>query len=74
MDWTIGFIGVTVKITLNYNQYRTIADLPTFQFTVARALGFSVSTSRILARDVNAETITSNHYEVFLSFLGRPAP
>jgi hypothetical protein len=36
------------------------------QFTVAPALGFSVSTSRLLTTDVNIETITSNHYEVFL--------
>jgi hypothetical protein len=36
--------------------------LHTFQFTVAHALGFSVSTSRLLTTD-----ITSNHHEVFLS-------
>jgi hypothetical protein len=37
-----------------------------FQFTAARALGFSVSTSCLLAMDLNTDTITSNHYEVFL--------
>jgi hypothetical protein len=37
-------------ISLNYNQYNSylqaIADLHTFEFTAAHALGFSVSTSR----------------------------
>jgi hypothetical protein len=40
-----------------------------FQFTVAHAVGFPVFTSRLLATDLNTETITSNHYEVFLAFL-----
>jgi hypothetical protein len=39
-----------------------------FQLTVAHALGFLVSNSRILPTDLNTGTITSNHYE-FLSFL-----
>jgi hypothetical protein len=63
-----GFIGTSVTASLNYNQYSTIADLHTFQFTVAHALWFSVSASRLLATDLNAETITWNHYEVFLLF------
>jgi hypothetical protein len=46
-----------------------MADLHNFQFTVAHALGFSVSTSRLLKTDLNKETITSNHYVVFLSSL-----
>jgi hypothetical protein len=53
-------------ITLNYNG---IAQLHNLAFTVAHALGFSVSTSRLLATDLNTETSTSNQYEVFLSFL-----
>jgi hypothetical protein len=61
----IGFISTSVTISLNYNQYSAIADLHTSQFTVAHALGFSVSTSRLLATDLNTETSTSNHYEVF---------
>jgi hypothetical protein len=60
----IGFIGTSVTVSLDYNRYSVIADLHTFQFTVPHALGFSVSTSRLLATDV-----TSNHYDVFLSFL-----
>jgi hypothetical protein len=56
-------------MSLNYNQYSAITDLHTFQFTVAHALGISVSIIRILATDLNTETIVSNHYEVFLPFL-----
>jgi hypothetical protein len=56
-------------MSLNYNQYSAIADLPTFQFTAAHALGMSVSTSRCLVADLNTETITLNHYEIFLPFL-----
>jgi hypothetical protein len=61
----IGFIGTSVTLSLNYNQYNAIADLHTFQSTVIRAIGFSISTSRLLATDLNTETITLNHYEVF---------
>jgi hypothetical protein len=50
-------------------QYSAVADLHTFQFTVAHALGFSVSTSRTLATDFNIEIITSNYYEVCLLFV-----
>jgi hypothetical protein len=52
--------------TRTYKQYSAIADLHTLQFTVAHALGFSVSTSRILATGLNTGTITSNHYEILL--------
>jgi hypothetical protein len=65
----IRFMSTSVTISLHYNQYSAIADLPTFQFTVTHALGFSVSTSRLLATNLNIETSTSNHFEVFLSFL-----
>jgi hypothetical protein len=54
----IGFIGPSVTISLNCNQYGAVADLRTFQFTAAHALGFSVSTSRLLGTDLNTETIT----------------
>jgi hypothetical protein len=64
----IGFIGISVVISLNYNYYSAISELHTFPFTVPQALGFSVSTSRLLATDLNTETITLNHYEIFLSF------
>jgi hypothetical protein len=66
-DW---IYDTSIKISLNYNEYSAIADLHTFQFTVARALVFSVFTSRLVATDLNTETSTSNHYE--LSMLFRP--
>jgi hypothetical protein len=68
----IGFISTSVTISRNYNQYSAVVDLHTFQFTVTHALGFSVSTSRLLAIDLNTETNTSNHYEGFLPFLVQP--
>jgi hypothetical protein len=49
----------SLLITLNYN---AIAILHTFQSTAAHALGFSVSTSRLLTTDHNTETSTSDHY------------
>jgi hypothetical protein len=60
----IGFINTLVMGSLNY----TIANLHTSQSTVAHALEFSVSTSPLLATDLNTEVSTSNHYEVFLLF------
>jgi hypothetical protein len=65
----IGFISTSVTSSLNHAQNRSIADLHTFRFTVAHALGFSVSASRPLATDLNTETSTSNHFKVFLPFL-----
>jgi hypothetical protein len=65
----IGFISTSVTVSLNYNEYSFIADLHTFQSTVAQALGFPVFTSRLLATDLNTETSASNHYEVLLPFL-----
>jgi hypothetical protein len=62
----IGFISTLVTILLITLKYSCIADLHTFQFTVGHALRFSVSTSRLLAMVLNTETITWNHYEVFL--------
>jgi hypothetical protein len=46
-------------ISLNYKPYSAIADLHTFQCTAAHALGYSVSTSRILATDL----ITNYHFK-----------
>jgi uncharacterized membrane protein len=61
----IGFISTLVTHTLNYiyihvycRQYSAIADLHTFQFTIVHALGFSVSTSRLLATDLSTEIST----------------
>jgi hypothetical protein len=74
----IEFIGaslqlhlVTINTTHAYKQHSNIADLHTFQFTPAHALGFSISTSHCPAVDLNTEIIISNHYEIFSSFLLR---
>jgi hypothetical protein len=58
----IGFISTLVTISLNHKQHSAIADLHTLVFTVAHALGFSVFTSRLLATDLNTETVTLNHF------------
>jgi hypothetical protein len=52
----------TVNTTRAYKPYSAIADLHNLQFAVAHALGFSLSTSPLLATDINTETGTSNHY------------
>jgi hypothetical protein len=66
-DWI--YWRLLCTLSLNRNQYSTIADVHNFQFTVAQALQFAVSTSRILATNLKTGTITSNRYEVFSSFL-----
>jgi hypothetical protein len=53
--------------SLNYNQCHRYSTH--FQCTAAHTLGFSVFTSRLLATDLNTETSTSNHCQVFLSLL-----
>jgi hypothetical protein len=55
-----------LQVTLITLIYSDIADLHTFQFTAAHAVGFQVFTSRLPATDLNTETRTSNHYEVLL--------
>jgi hypothetical protein len=44
----IGFIGTSVTSSRNHTYYSAIADLHNLQFTVGHALGFYVSTSRLL--------------------------
>jgi hypothetical protein len=63
-----GFIttSITVSLLVTLNTVLSLY-LHNLQFTVAHALGFSVSASRLLATGLNTETSTSNHYEVFLS-------
>jgi hypothetical protein len=46
---------VTHSPLITNRQYSAFAHLHTFQFTVTHALGFSVSTSRLLATDLNTE-------------------
>jgi hypothetical protein len=53
----IGFISTCLhilSITFKlHRQYNALADLHTFKFTVTHTLGFSVSTSRLLATDLH---------------------
>jgi hypothetical protein len=65
-DWIYWHFGYT--LSLNYSSHSAIADLHNLQFAVGHALGFSVSTSRLLATDLNTETSTSSHHDVFLLF------
>jgi hypothetical protein len=60
------FIGYSLVVTTN--NYYTNTDFHTLKSTFALALGFSVSTSRLLATNLNTEINTSNHYEIFLLF------
>jgi hypothetical protein len=57
--------------SLLITSHTALSLIYTFQFTVAHALGFSIT--RCLVADPNTGTITSKHYEVFLSFL-LPSP
>jgi hypothetical protein len=68
LDRMIGFIGTSVTSSLNHTQLQCYHYSIHFQFTVACALGLSIFNSRLLAMDLNTETSTSNHYEVFFSF------
>jgi hypothetical protein len=62
----IGFISTSVRSSHNHTYYSPIADLHNFHSTVAHALGFSVSTSRLLATGLSTETSTSSQYEIIL--------
>jgi hypothetical protein len=60
------FIGYSSVVKMN--NYYTIIDSHNFQSTIAHALGFLVSTSRLLATNFNTGISSSNHFEVFLLF------
>jgi hypothetical protein len=48
-------------ITLKHGQYSAMSRLHQLQFTDAHALGFSLSTSRLLAAEVDAQILTVLH-------------
>jgi hypothetical protein len=52
----IGFIGISVTTSLNHTELQRYRYSTHFLFTAAHALGFSVSTSRLLATDLKTET------------------
>jgi hypothetical protein len=70
-EW-LDLLAPWLQVLLITLKYSVIADLHTFQFTVAHALGFSVFSNRFLATDLNTETSASRHYEVFLLFRLQP--
>jgi hypothetical protein len=57
-DWIYWHFGYTLSLLITINT--ALSQI----YTVTHALAFSVSTSRLLATDLNTETVTSNHYEV----------
>jgi hypothetical protein len=65
--WMIGLISSWVThsllLTCTHRQYSAIAHLHTFQFTVAHALRFPVTTSRLLATglDTGIIKVSLNH-------------
>jgi hypothetical protein len=48
-------------ITLTYKSHSSLADLHHLQTTVAHALGFFLSTSHLLATDLDTQTATVSH-------------
>jgi hypothetical protein len=71
-DWIYyQLVTHSLVITLKYRQYSAISRLHNLQFTIAHTLGFSLSTSHLLATDLNTETITvlhSKYYTQIFSF------
>jgi hypothetical protein len=65
-DWIYEQLVTHVHlITRTYRQYSAIADLHYLQHTVAHALGFSLSTSRLLATDLDTQTTTVSHSKCY---------
>jgi hypothetical protein len=58
IDWLIQFIGHLYTPLGTTNNYNTISNLHTLQFTVSHTLGFSVFTICILATDFNTVIIS----------------
>jgi hypothetical protein len=67
----IGFISTwlhtnsQLHLHTAYRQYSAISHLHHLQTTIARALGFSLSTSHLLSMALNTETTTVSHSEYY---------
>jgi hypothetical protein len=58
-DWIyLQLVTHSLTITRKHRQYSAMSRLHQLQFTIADALGFSVSISRFPATDLNAQTVT----------------
>jgi hypothetical protein len=71
MDSMIEFIDTLFTQLRTTGNYYAIADLHILQFTITRALGFSVFTSRILATAIILQT--ANSVQVLFSKAHIPA-
>jgi hypothetical protein len=58
IGFIISWVSHALLITLAHRWYSAISLLHQLQFTVAHALGFSVSTSRFPATDLDTQTVT----------------
>jgi hypothetical protein len=58
-DWIYSqLVTHSLIITLKYSLYSAVSHLHQLKFTIAHALGFSLSTSRLLVTDVDAQTVS----------------
>jgi hypothetical protein len=58
LDRMIAFISTSVTSSLNHTHCSGTGDIHSLQFTVTHALDFSAFNSRILATDLNIETVS----------------
>jgi hypothetical protein len=61
----LDLLALCYKLTCSYTQYSGVADLHHLQTTVAHALGFTDSTSRLPATDLNTGIITVSHFKYY---------
>jgi hypothetical protein len=61
MGFIISWVIHAPLNTFTHRQYSALSHLHNLQSTVAYAVGFSLSTSRLLATDLDAQTITVLH-------------
>jgi hypothetical protein len=62
-DWIYEYLVThSHLIALTYRQYGVIAHLRHLQHTVAHALGFSVSTSRLPVTALDTEATADSHF------------
>jgi hypothetical protein len=65
MGFIISWVIHLLSITLTHWQYSTISCLHQLEFIVAHELEFIVSTSRLLATDLDPQTVTVSHSKYY---------